>query len=79
MSAKPSPADPSLPHQVEVARDPEPMREIFQRHLRSLGEEAYEVWKCRIFFIRQRRGLRCLVHYTLRFKEPSTGRSHKET
>jgi len=47
VNAKPSPTDPTLA-QVEVARDPELMREIFQRHLRSLGEETYQVRECRI-------------------------------
>ena len=54
------------------------MREVFQRHLRSLGEEAHEVRGCQISFMRQRAGLRCLVHYTLHLKEPSTGREWRQ-
>jgi hypothetical protein len=47
VNAKPSPTDSTLA-QVEVARDPELMREIFQRHLRPLGQETYQVRECRI-------------------------------
>ena len=46
MNAKPSPMDPTLA-QVEVAKDPELMREDLQRHLRPLGEETYQVRECR--------------------------------
>lgn len=73
MNAKPSPTDPTLA-QVEVARDPELMREIFQRHLRPLGEETYQVRECRISRAHYRLATRRILRYTLRLEESATGR-----
>jgi hypothetical protein len=77
MSAEPFPTDPNLPH-LQVAGDPELMREVFQRHLRSLDEEEYQVRECRIFHVRYLRTLRCLLQYDLRLEEVSTGRERSQ-
>jgi hypothetical protein len=74
---KPSPTDPTLA-QVEVARDPELMREIFQRHLRPLGEETYRVRECRISRAHYLRATRRILRYTLRLEESATGRERIE-
>ncbi len=73
MNVKPLPEDPSFP-QFKVAGDPESMREVFQRHLRPLGEEAYHVRDCRLSRVRYGRdGTRCVLQYTLRLAEADTG------
>ena len=77
MSAERFPADPNLPH-LKVAGDPELMREVFQRHLRPLGEEEYQVRECRIFHVRYLRTLRCLLQYNLRLAEVGTGRERSQ-
>jgi tRNA A-37 threonylcarbamoyl transferase component Bud32 len=75
-SIEPFPADPNLPH-LEAAKDPERMREVFQGHLRSLGEEAHQVRECEISRIRYRRA-DCSVQYALRLAEPGTGRERSQ-
>jgi thiamine kinase-like enzyme len=65
-------ADPSLP-QLEVAGDPELMRDVFQRHLRPLGEKVYQVRECRIGRVRHQQAKRCILQYNLRLEEPDTG------
>ncbi|HEX5915106.1 MAG TPA: hypothetical protein VFY54_18470, partial [Rubrobacter sp.] len=77
MNAKPSPTDPTLA-QVEVARDPELMREIFQRHLPPLGEETYQVRECRISRAHYLLATRRILRYTLRLEESATGRERIE-
>jgi Phosphotransferase enzyme family len=77
VNAKPSPTDPTLA-QVEVARDPELMREIFQRHLRPLGEETYQVRECRISRAHYLKATRRILRYTLRLEEAATGRERIE-
>lgn len=69
--------DPSLP-QLEVAKDPERMLEVFQRHLRPLSEKVYKVRECRIIRVRHRQGKRCILEYTLRLEELDTGREQSE-
>jgi hypothetical protein len=54
------------------------MRQVFQRHLRPLGGKAYRVLECRISGIRYRRGMRCLLQYTLRLEETPTGRERDQ-
>ncbi len=71
-SAEPPAVDPSLP-QLEVARDPQLMRDVFQRHLQPLGEEAYQVRECLISHTRYLPANRCMLQYTLRLTEPGTG------
>src|SRR5215204_4725387 len=73
-SAKPFLTDSSL-LQLEAARDLELMRDVFQRHLRPLGEEgAYQIRECSISHVRHRHGKRCMLQYTLRLAEPDAGR-----
>jgi len=51
------------------------MRDVFQRHLRPLGEEgAYQIRECSISHVRHRHGKRCMLQYTLRLAEPDAGR-----
>lgn len=74
MSVETLPEDSSFPG-LGIAGDPGLMREVFQRHLRSLGEEAYHVRDCRLSRIRYgRNGSRCVLQYTLRLMEAGTGR-----
>lgn len=68
--------DPGLPH-LEAARDPELMREVFEEHLRPLGEKVYEVQECRIPHVRYHPATRCLLQYILHLREPDTG--HKRS
>ncbi len=77
MSARRFPADPSFPR-LEVAGDPEQMREIFQRHLRPLGEKSYRVRECRISHTRYRQASRCMLQYALRLEESGTGRVREQ-
>jgi len=72
VGAKPFPADPSL-SQLEIATDPKRMREVFQRHLRPLGEETYRIRECKVSHVRYRQATRCVLLYTLRLEEPDTG------
>jgi Phosphotransferase enzyme family len=65
-------ADPVFPG-LGVARDPEIMREIFQKHLQPLNNKAYHVRDCRLSRVRYRRGARCVLQYTLRLVEADTG------
>lgn len=65
--------DQSLPH-VETASDPEQMRAIFQRHLRSPEGEEYEVRGCDVSFVLHAHNVRFIVHYELRLGEAGGGR-----
>jgi hypothetical protein len=65
--------DPSFP-KLEVLKDPELMRGVFQRHLQPLDGKTYNVLDCRIHYIHYRRAARCVVQYTLHLAEPETGR-----
>jgi GNAT superfamily N-acetyltransferase len=80
-AAEPSLADQSFPG-LEVAKDPELMREVFQGHLRPLdGKDYQEVRECRIDYILYRRAtrcMRCVVQYALRLAEPETGRERSQ-
>ena len=74
MSAKQSPATPSFP-QLKIARDPELMQEIFQKHLRPLRKEVCQVRECQIFGVRNQQDRhRYMVQYILHLAEPDTGR-----
>ncbi|MDQ2672952.1 MAG: hypothetical protein M3Y38_09080, partial [Actinomycetota bacterium] len=77
MNTEPSPTDPILA-QVEIARDPELMREVFQRHLRPLGEETCLVLECRISRAHYLKTTRRILWYTLRLEESATGRERIE-
>jgi hypothetical protein len=51
------------------------MREIFQRHLRPLDGQTYQVRECQVSFILSyRQAERCALQYALRLVEPSAGR-----
>ena len=54
------------------------MREIFQRHLRPLGEETYQVRECRISRAHYLKATRRILRYTLRLEESATGRERIE-
>jgi hypothetical protein len=73
VDAEPPLADPSFP-KLEVLKDPELMRGVFQRHLQPLDGKTYNVLDCRIHYIHYRRAARCVVQYTLHLAEPETGR-----
>jgi hypothetical protein len=72
MSLEPLLADPVFP-QLRIAGDPESMREVFQKNLRSLGVMTYHVLDCHLSRIRYRKGARCVLQYTLRLAEAGTG------
>ncbi len=68
------PADPEFP-QLEVARDPARMLEIFRAHLKPAGGTAYQVEDCLPFRFRCRQSTsRCVLQYTLRLVDRATGR-----
>lgn len=72
MSVQPFLADPGFPR-LDVAGDPEVMREVFRTHLRPLTGKAYDIRDCRLSRIRYRRASRCFLQYALGLVEPSTG------
>src|ERR671916_414142 len=73
VDAEPPLADPSF-LKLEVVKDPELMREVFQRYLQPLDGKTYQLLDCRIHYVHYRRAARCVVQYTLRLVEPETGR-----
>ena len=77
MSVKQFPVDPAFP-QLRIATDPESMREVFQEHLRPLGERSYHIRDCHLSRIRYRQGARCVLQYTLSLAEPGTGRERSQ-
>ncbi len=72
MNAESLVGDPGLP-QLELVKDPGLMREVFQRHLRPLVGNTYQVRECQIPFTAHRKGARCLLQYALRLEEAKTG------
>ena len=73
-SAEPfSAEDPSFSRLVELAKDPELMREVFQRHLRPLGGEDYQVRECQVSRTRHRQAKWCIVEYVLHLEDLGTG------
>jgi phosphotransferase family enzyme len=77
MSLDAFPADPELP-QLRVAADPRLMREAFRGCLRPLAGRTYHIQDCQLSCIRYRRGARCILQYTLRLLEPTTGRERRQ-
>ncbi len=68
------PADPDFP-QLAVASDPERMLELFRRHLEPAAGKRYRIEDCLPLRFRCRQSTaRCVLQYTLRLLEPSTGR-----
>jgi hypothetical protein len=72
VSAESFPEDPSLP-QLKTALDCKLMREVFQKHLQPLGEEAFRVRECQITRILYRQGKRCILQYTLHLEDLGVG------
>src|SRR5215203_2731231 len=64
--------DPSFP-QLQVVGDPESMRGVFQKHLRTLNNKAYQIRDCHLSRVSYRRGCRCVLQYTLRLAEADSG------
>lgn len=68
------PADPDFP-QLEIACDPQQMHEVFRAHLKPLPGKVSHIEECLPFRFRCRQSTsRCVLQYTLRLVEPSTGR-----
>ena len=65
-------ADPEFP-QLEVARDPARMLDVFRTHLKSVAGKSYQVEACLPFRFRCRQSTsRCVLQYTLRLVERET-------
>jgi Ser/Thr protein kinase RdoA (MazF antagonist) len=77
VGAERSLVDLSFP-KLEAVKDPELMREVFQRHLQPLDGKTYEVRECRISYIHYRRAARCVLQYTLRLAESKAGRERTQ-
>jgi hypothetical protein len=68
------PADPDFP-QLETASDPRAMLQVFRRHLTAVSGKAYRIEECVPFRFRCRQSTtRCVLQYTLRVVDPSSGR-----
>ena len=68
------PVDPDFP-QLTIAGDPRLMLDVFRTHLRSLAGKTFHIEECVPFRFRCRQAIpRCVLQYTLRIYEPSTGR-----
>ena len=68
------PRDPDFP-QLEIASDAGLMLEVFRRHLKTVSRKAYRIEECVPFRFRCRQSTsRCVLQYTLRVVDPSSGR-----
>ena len=67
------PIDAVLP-QVSIASEATLMRGVFQRHLRSCGGEDYDIENCALAWVRYRQASRCVLQYSLRLVDSTTGR-----
>ncbi|PYJ63503.1 MAG: hypothetical protein DME24_01175 [Verrucomicrobia bacterium] len=68
------PRDPDFP-QLETASDPRLMLQVFRRHLKAVSGKAYRIEECIPFRFRCRQSTsRCVLQYTLRVVDPSSGR-----
>lgn len=68
------PFDPDFP-QLPIASNPRLMLDIFRTELKPVAEKRYEIQECRPFRFRCRQSKsRCVLQYTLRIADPSTGR-----
>ncbi|HET7479280.1 MAG TPA: phosphotransferase [Rubrobacteraceae bacterium] len=65
--------DPTLPD-LAAALDSQAMLKVFRKHLRPIGDTAYEIQSCRLSRIRYRMSFRCILQYTLSLLDPDTGR-----
>src|SRR5213082_3654526 len=69
------PEDPDFP-QLKIAGDPGRMLEVFRRHLKPVSEKQCHIQHCIPFRFRCRQSTsRCVLQYTLRVVDPSSGRS----
>jgi len=59
--------------QLEVVRDSERMRKVFQKHLRPLNGKTYQIRECLVSRVFHRKATRCVVLYTLHLEDPDTG------
>src|SRR6266545_6562338 len=68
------PVDPDFP-QLKIASNPGLMLEVFRQHLKPASGKVYHIQECIPFRFRCRQSTaRCVLQYTLRVVEPSTGR-----
>ena len=68
------PADPDFP-QLDVASDPARMLEIFRAHLNPVDGNRLRILGCTPIRFRCRQSTsRCVLQYSLRLEDPSTGR-----
>ena len=68
------PRDPDFP-QLEIASDAGLMLQVFRRHLKTVSGKAYRIEECVPFRFRCRQSTsRCVLQYTLRVVDPSSGR-----
>jgi len=68
------PVDRDFP-QLEIASDPRRMLEVFRAHLKPASGKRYHILDCVPFRFRCRQSTsRCVLQYTLRVLEPSSGR-----
>ena len=68
------PADPDFP-QLETASDARLMLDVFRKHLKAVSGKVYHIEECIPFRFRCRQSTaRCVLQYTLRVVDPSSGR-----
>jgi len=69
------PADRDFP-QLALAHDPALMLDVFRAHLKPVAGRPYHIEDCKPFRFRCRQSTsRCVLQYTLRLVDPSSGRS----
>src|SRR5437867_1555363 len=76
LTARPDgfPVDPDFP-QLTTASDPRLMIDVFRTHLKPVAGKTFHIEECVPFRFRCRQAIpRCVLQYTLRISEPSTGR-----
>ena len=72
------PADPDFP-QLETACDARLMLDVFRNHLKAVSGKAYRIEECIPFRFRCRQSTaRCVLQYTLRVVDPSSGRRSEQ-
>jgi hypothetical protein len=70
-------SDPALPG-LELASDPDEMREVFRRRLRPVATSKWEIRECRISRVHYHRGDRCMLRYTLGLVDPAGRRERNQ-
>src|SRR6266550_4746880 len=62
-----------------MASDPQLMLQVFRQHLKAVSGKAYCIEECIPFRFRCRQSTaRCVLQYTLRVVDPSTGRRSEQ-